>query len=163
MIARQNQYFVMLEEGTTLSLGSYERGSHACSKDVDDGDARRMNSWLGDTSEDEVHKFLERVVKGYNEESMEISKEKMKVEDDDHQFMIMKEGINFLQQICHFSKFQEQSLFEQSYRLSMQLEDMQYFFHIFLFSEQCFKEAEDSQRSEDQEMEVAIQFFCINL
>jgi hypothetical protein len=53
-------------------LKACERGSHACSKDADDEDAKRMNSWLGDTSEDEVHKFLERDMQGYNDASMEL-------------------------------------------------------------------------------------------
>jgi hypothetical protein len=50
-----------------LSLGSCERGSHACSKDADDEDARRMNSWLRDTSDDEVYGILERAMQGYND------------------------------------------------------------------------------------------------
>jgi len=118
---------------------------------------------IGYTSEDEVHKILGRDMQGYNDASMELSKEEMIVENDDHWYMNMKEGINCLQQICHFNKFQEHNLFEKSYRLSMQLKDMQYCFHKFLFSEKCSQEFEDKQENRDKEMETTIPIFYGNL
>ena len=62
---------------------------------------------------------------------------------DDHWFMIIEKGINCLQKIRHFNKFQEHNLFENSCRWSMKLKDMQYCLHKFLFSENFFQGDED--------------------
>jgi hypothetical protein len=167
---RQIHNFVISEEETTLSHPISQRESYACSKNAgveEDGDVQRTISWLGDTSVDEVDEILEWAIQDYNDASMELAKEEMTVRDNDgdndHWYRIMEKGMKCLLQICHFNQIQEQSLFDQSCRLSMQLKDMQDWVHKFLFSEKCSQRVEDRQRYEDEEMEATIQHFCDDL
>jgi hypothetical protein len=119
-------------------------------------DMKKFISWLGDTSNDEVHGVLKWVMQDCNDTSMELedhAKYGMIVKDDskyeviDYWCMIIKKylqkGMKCSLLNCHFDEklimvIKKQSMFEhpQPCRLNMQLGDMHYWLHGFSFDEE---------------------------